>query len=108
MANRLSQVRIEVVLEPSSQKTRPSQSGREIVWGVVPGSVVSQVGVEVVAPVTAPSLANVISQVGVEVVGGTVPSASGLRQVTQTVAEAIFYLTSERARTTQAVLEVIW
>lgn len=121
MANRLSQVGVEVVLLPTSQKARLSQSGVEtvmvpspdvhlsqvgvdVVWSPVPGALLSQVGVEVVAPVSAVTLADVISQVGVEVVGAVV--GGGDPHVTQAVAEAVS-VTVPQVRITQATPEVV-
>lgn len=85
MANRLSQSGVEVVLLPTSQQARLSQIGVETVYAPIPGALVSQSGVEVVAPVSAPASGDIISQVGVEVVGLTVGGLDP--SVTQLVAE---------------------
>lgn len=104
MANRVSQVPVEIFVVPSEPKARVSQAPVEVFHEPVVGAIVSQVPVEVfLETVDISGGPPRVTQAPLEAVSTMVVNA----RVTQAATEAVLYPTDELGLVTQAVIEVI-
>ena len=107
MAIRGSQGPVEIAVEPTNENARGSQGPVEVAYALIVAPIGSQAPVEVAIEGaggdTGGGLPRSTQSVS-EAVSVTVSNA----RITQAVPEVVLYPTDELARTTQAVIEVIW